>query len=89
MLREEVTEAEVVDMAAVAISEVAVILEDTTVEDIMADTIMAVVYAFFLEHTGAPASIIGDGLIPIPTIGDGHIPRTILIVPIQFLQLFR
>jgi len=39
MLTEEVTEAEVVDMA------VAAILEDTTVEDIM-----AAVSAFFLEH---------------------------------------
>jgi hypothetical protein len=99
MLREEVTEAEVVDMEEDITAE-DIMEEDTTVEDIMGDTIMAVVYAFFLEHTGDPASIIGDGhiIIPligggpiiIPTIGDGHIPiLPIPTTPILFLKFLR
>lgn len=93
MLREEVTEAEVVDMDGVAISEVAVILEDTMAEDIMADTSMEVAPAFFLEPIGDPASIFGDGPITIPTMGDGHIPILLILpiptIPILLLQLLR
>jgi hypothetical protein len=103
MLREEVTEAEVVDMDGVAISEAAVILEDTMAEDIMADTSMEVAPAFFLEPIGDPASIfgdgptipliIGDGPITIPTMGDGHIPILLILpiptIPILLLQLLR